>query len=102
MPLGDFSSREPIINQYLGIRPLTTQRNSIQSQRRFHKKLFKPKLLQQRNDRERKFPYTTNKKSNSIRKKQSILKYSRVIDYGLAKQLERISINKDVNSSLFF
>jgi len=61
MPLGDFSSREPIINQYLGIRPLTTQRNSIQSQRRFHKKLFKPKLLQQRNDRERKFPYTTNK-----------------------------------------
>jgi len=101
LELGDLSIVEPTTSQNFRVRSLLTQRNHTQSQHRFHKKLIRPKLLQQRNAREKKFPYTTIKKSNGIRKNQSILKYSKLIDYGLAEQLESININKEVKSSLF-
>eukprot|EP00833_Pecoramyces_ruminatium_P000413 jgi/Orpsp1_1/1174445/evm.model.c7180000050129.1 len=102
LELGDLSLVEPSTSQNFRVRSLLNPRSHIQSQHRFHKKLIRPKLLQQRNAREKKFPYTTIKKTNGIRKNQSILKYSKLIDYGLAEQLESININKEAKSSLFY
>jgi len=66
LELGDLSIVEPTTSQNFRVRSLLTQRNHTQSQHRFHKKLIRPKLLQQRNAREKKFPYTTIKSNYLI------------------------------------
>jgi len=62
LELNDLSLAEPSTSQNFRVRSLLNPRNHIQSQHRFHnKKLLRPKLLQQRNSREKKFPFTTIK-----------------------------------------
>jgi len=62
LELNDLSLVEPSTSQNFRVRSLLNPRSHTQSQHRFHnKKLLRPKLLQQRNSREKKFPFTTIK-----------------------------------------
>jgi len=60
LELNELSLVESSNNQNFRVRSLLNPRGHIQSQHRFHnKKILRPKLLQQRNSREKKFPFTT-------------------------------------------